>query len=86
MKIHSLNVPEIAQVHESVSLFCDYDLKGQNLHNIKWFKGRHEFFRYSPGDHIKKKIFLIRNLDVDVSIIRINDGYVALTSTMLLVL
>ena len=64
-----MNVPEIAQVNESVTLFCDYDLEGQRLHSVKWFKDRRrdEFYRYSPEERFLKKIFLVRHLNVDVS-------------------
>ena len=62
-------------------LYSVTDLEGQNLHSIKWFKGRHEFYRYAPGDYFKKKIFLVMNLDVDVRIIEINDVFI--TSIML---
>ena len=57
----------MAIVGHSVSLLCDYDLERQSLYQVKWYKGRHEFYRYSPGEHSKKKIFLVKNLDVDVS-------------------
>ena len=57
-------------------LYSVTDLEGQNLHSIKWFKGRHEFYRYAPGDYFKKKIFLVMNLDVDVRIIEINDVFI----------
>ena len=57
----------MAIVGHSVSLLCDYDLERQSLYQVKWYKGRHEFYRYSPGEHNKKKIFLVKNLDVDVS-------------------
>jgi hypothetical protein len=35
---------------------------------IKWYKGTHEFYRYSPNDESKTKLFLVENLNVDVSI------------------
>ena len=41
-------------------LYSVTDLEGQNLHSIKWFKGRHEFYRYAPGDYFKKKIFVLK--------------------------
>ena len=62
----------MAIVGHSVSLLCDYDLERQSLYQVKWYKGRHEFYRYSPGEHSKKKIFLVKNLDVDVSAQSVN--------------
>ena len=33
---------------------------------VKWYKGTHEFYRYSPRE--EAKLFLVENLDVDVSV------------------
>ena len=66
VRIRVLDVPEMAQVGHTVHLLCDYDLERQSLYQVKWYKGSHEFYRYSPGEHIKKKTFLVKNLHVDV--------------------
>ena len=67
IRINSLDVPSAATVGTEVRLFCDYDLERQGLYQIKWYKGSHEFYRYSPGETTKKKSFLVNNLNVDVS-------------------
>ena len=36
---------------------------------VKWYKGTHEFYRYSPRE--EAKLFLVENLDVDVSVYQI---------------
>lgn len=66
IRINSLDVPSAATVGTEVRLFCDYDLERQGLYQIKWYKGSHEFYRYSPGETTKKKSFLVNNLNVDV--------------------
>ena len=67
VKINLIHVPEVAQAGHSVHLTCDYDLERARLYQVKWYKGSHEFFRYSPRDDRKIKLFLVENLHVDVS-------------------
>jgi hypothetical protein len=38
----------LLQVGESSSLRCDYDLEGDSLYSIKWYKDNQEFYRYNP--------------------------------------
>ena len=66
LRIRLLDVPQMAQVGHTVHLTCDYDLERQRLYQVKWYKGRHEFYRYSPGEPIKKKTFIVENLNIDV--------------------
>ena len=42
-------------------LFCIFN------NQVKWYKGSHEFYRFSPRE--EAKLFLVENLDVDVSMI-----------------
>ena len=37
-----------------------------NAPQVKWYKGNHEFYRYSPGELENKKLFLVKNLNIDV--------------------
>ncbi|KAL1464324.1 hypothetical protein WDU94_003982 [Cyamophila willieti] len=48
-------------------LQCFYDLEGIPLYSVKWYRGRHEFYRFSPSEHPSSKIFPIPGIDVDVS-------------------
>ena len=67
VNIRVLDVPEMAQVGHTVHMTCDYDLERQRLYQVKWYKGTHEFYRYSPGEPVKQKVFLVKNLNIDVS-------------------
>ncbi len=66
VKIRVLDVPEMAQAGRTVHLTCDYDLERQRLYQVKWYKGSHEFYRYSPYESDRIKLFLVENLHVDV--------------------
>ena len=40
-----------AEVGADVNLECNYNLLGDNLYSIKWYRDDREFFRYIPeGD------------------------------------
>jgi hypothetical protein len=67
LKIKVLDVPHVVQSGHDVPLTCDYDLERQRLYQVKWYKGTHEFYRYSPTEGQKVKLFLVDNLRVDVS-------------------
>ena len=67
VKIRVLDVPQVVKAGTDVTLTCDYDLGRQNLYTIKWYKGRHEFYRYTPGEAPRYKIFAVENLNVNVS-------------------
>ena len=67
VRIKLLDVPEVATAGNDVVLTCDYDLERGRLYQLKWYKGTHEFYRYSPSEERRTKLFLVENLRVDVS-------------------
>ena len=69
MRIRVLDVPEVARSGHDVPLTCDYDLERQRLYQVKWYKGTHEFYRYSPSEKSRIKLFLVEDLKVDVSLV-----------------
>ena len=36
------------EVGQDVSLFCNYQMMGDTLYSIKWYRDDKEFFRYIP--------------------------------------
>ncbi|XP_026475713.1 uncharacterized protein LOC113380863, partial [Ctenocephalides felis] len=40
-----MTIPEAVPSGESVVLQCHYDLEGDPLYTVKWYRGRSEFFR-----------------------------------------
>lgn len=61
-------MPDVVLAGHDVKITCDYDLDRQRLYQVKWYKGSHEFYRYSPSDRNRIKLFLVENLKVDVSL------------------
>lgn len=62
-----LSMPFAVQRGEPALFICHYDLEGDALYSVKWYKGRREFYRFTPREIPSEKIFPIPNLDVDVS-------------------
>ncbi|PSN56101.1 hypothetical protein C0J52_10628 [Blattella germanica] len=45
-------------------LLCHFDLEGDSLYSVKWYKGRREFYRFTPKEDPAMKIFPFFGLDV----------------------
>ncbi|EDW81723.1 uncharacterized protein Dwil_GK12214 [Drosophila willistoni] len=46
--VTDINVPQIVDFRDNVTLSCSYDISGHTLNSVKWYKNEMEFFRYSP--------------------------------------
>lgn len=62
-----LQVPPAVLNGTSATLLCSYDLEGDPLYTVKWYKGREEFFRYVPKEHPHTRVFALPGVFVDVS-------------------
>ena len=67
VRMLKLVVPELVLLGEDAALECFYDLEGEDLYSVKWYKGGKEFFRYIPGDSERITTFSHRGVGVDVS-------------------
>ncbi|KAJ8971228.1 hypothetical protein NQ317_017457, partial [Molorchus minor] len=60
--------PKIVQRGNQSRLRCSYDLEGQDLYAVKWYRGRYEFYRYTPSESPSTKVFPVEGmLEVDVN-------------------
>lgn len=68
-----VSIPNAIQSGRNALLTCDYELEDDDLYTVKWYKGKREFFRYTPKEIPSIKLFKIPGIKVDVSmsIIRI---------------
>lgn len=64
VKIH---MPTAIQRGNMAIFICSYDLEGDTLYQVKWYKGRREFYRYTPQETPSRKVFAIPGLLVLVS-------------------
>ncbi|XP_063704183.1 uncharacterized protein LOC134833697 [Culicoides brevitarsis] len=49
LHLTAIAVPTIADVRDSISISCSYNLGSDKLHSVKWYKDDREFFRYAPN-------------------------------------
>ncbi|XP_013781048.1 uncharacterized protein LOC106465369 [Limulus polyphemus] len=75
--IVSLHFPDKVKSGQELQLRCDYNLDGENLYSVKWYRDDMEFFRYVPMDNPVKQIFSLDGIEVDIE--RSNKDIVVLT-------
>ncbi|KAM3959943.1 LOW QUALITY PROTEIN: uncharacterized protein ACR2FA_005963 [Aphomia sociella] len=69
--------PPVVQRGSDAILACLYQLTDAPLYSVKWYRGRHEFYRYSPTETPATKIFPFAGINVDLA--RSNQSQVVLT-------
>ncbi|CAG7784941.1 unnamed protein product [Allacma fusca] len=62
-----LEVPRWAKVGGTVTMHCKYDVGGEPVYQVKWYKGNKEFYRYVPKESPPVKIFPFAGLHLDLS-------------------
>jgi len=66
VKIIKLSIPATVIAGVDIKLHCQYELQGETLRSVKWYKGQHEFYRYFPRDWEQpKRFFLPPGLTLD---------------------
>ncbi|KAI5754659.1 hypothetical protein M8J77_010427 [Diaphorina citri] len=58
-------IPPAVQKGHNVTLLCHYDMEGAPLYSVKWYRGKHEFYRYTPSDSPQSKVFPLHGISVD---------------------
>lgn len=62
-----LTIPTAVRKGDNALLICNYDLENDTLYTVKWYKGRREFYRYTPKENPAMKTFPLGGITVDVS-------------------
>ncbi|XP_031619649.1 uncharacterized protein LOC116338489 [Contarinia nasturtii] len=52
---------------QHATFICSYDLSGAPLYSVKFYRGNHEFYRYSPSELPTSKVFQFVGFNVDLS-------------------
>ena len=60
-------LPSHAILGEDVVLECGYDMEGDRLYSVKWYRNGKEFYRHIPSDSPPTAVFSQPGLVVDVS-------------------
>ncbi|XP_055715549.1 uncharacterized protein LOC129809616 [Phlebotomus papatasi] len=48
LHLTDISVPRVADVRDTVTLSCTYNMGKHKLNSVKWYKDGSEFFRYAP--------------------------------------
>nr|XP_012141499.1 PREDICTED: uncharacterized protein LOC100881497 isoform X2 [Megachile rotundata] len=68
LQLLRLDVPSIADPRwDKVVLRCEYDLGGEDLYSVKWYKDGCEFFRYMPDSKPPGREFPVPGVHVDLN-------------------
>ncbi|XP_022241839.1 uncharacterized protein LOC111085815 [Limulus polyphemus] len=67
LRILSLDVPHVVPRGRGAQLTCSYDLEGEKLYSVKWYRDDMEFFRFVPRDEPQQLYFPLEGIDVDFS-------------------
>jgi hypothetical protein len=63
-----VTIPTAVKKGDNANLICNYDLEGDALYSIKWYKGKREFYRYTPRETPPLKTFsATTGIQVEVS-------------------
>ncbi|KAK6636270.1 hypothetical protein RUM43_009929 [Polyplax serrata] len=67
LRLLEVKIPQHAVRDQDAHLECKYELRGESLYAVKWYKDGHEFFRYIPKDNPPTQIFELPGVRVNVS-------------------
>lgn len=67
LKLMELSVPTHKLVGEEVKLVCKFDMEGDTLYSVKWYRNEQEFYRFVPNDRPKLQIFPQKGIRVERS-------------------
>lgn len=63
-----VRIPSHTVRDQNARLECHFDLDGETLYSVKWYKDGNEFYRYVPRDMPPAQVFPLPGVTVDVSI------------------
>ena len=75
LRLKDIDVPPHRVVGEKARLVCKFDMEGDILYSVKWYKDDLEFYRFVPNDRPKLQVFPQKGIHVDVSKIFIQNYF-----------
>ncbi|KAF0770208.1 Ig-like domain-containing protein [Aphis craccivora] len=75
--LHNVSIqfipPAVERGHD-VMIYCNYNLDGAPMLSVKWYRGSHEFYRYSPGMIPRTQTFPFYGLNVDSEMLSVSNA------------
>lgn len=66
-RFENFDVPAVVRRNTTVRLICSYDLEGEELYSVKWFKDQKEVYRYMPSEIPEIQYFRASGVFINVS-------------------
>ncbi|KAH8251411.1 hypothetical protein KR032_011177, partial [Drosophila birchii] len=73
----NVRIPSAVKRGDNALLICNYDIENDTLYTVKWYRGRREFYRFTPKENPAWKIFTKTN-EIDVETTQSNASHVLL--------
>ncbi|XP_064469109.1 uncharacterized protein LOC135383663 [Ornithodoros turicata] len=67
VKLVNVDIPSPTTLGETVGLSCIYELNGDKLYSVKWYKNDIEFYRFVPNDWPPGQFLPLPGVDVDLA-------------------
>ena len=58
-------LPTVVQKGDKVDLRCNFQLEGENMYSLKWYRDNVEFYRYIPSGKVTRSQVLQVKLLLD---------------------
>lgn len=68
LRMLQVSVPQYPEVGQSVELLCQFELQGEKLYTVSWYKDFNELYRFVPRGSPKQHVYWIDGIKVNVSI------------------
>lgn len=68
LRMLELVVPQHVVRGQNIRLECNFDLDGETLYSVKWYKDGNEFYRYVPQDKPPVLVFQLPGVTANVRI------------------
>ncbi|XP_050543743.1 uncharacterized protein LOC126906846 [Daktulosphaira vitifoliae] len=81
LKLLDVRINNHTLLGSSTTLTCIYDLEGETLYSVKWYKDGDEFFRYLPKSKPEIQVFEQKGIHIDID--KSNSNEVVLDSLQL---
>ncbi|KAK6640420.1 hypothetical protein RUM44_012114 [Polyplax serrata] len=82
LRLLEVKIPQHAVRDQDAHLECKYELRGESLYAVKWYKDGHEFFRYIPKDNPPTQIFELPGVRVNVSFLEVFQSVVSIAESV----
>ncbi|XP_044742188.1 uncharacterized protein LOC123303108 [Chrysoperla carnea] len=66
LRLTEVRIPNHTVRDQSARLECHYDLDGEALYSVKWYKDGNEFYRYVPMERPPVQVFQLPGVTVDL--------------------